>query len=103
MLPSAPGTTGAPLLAKKDVTLLFFSDIAWDSLYQRPQHIATRMSRTVRVLWVEPVTLGRRPMLSPVELAPGLSRMMLPVFREPRRELPAHARLEHRQTPTGGL
>ena len=63
-----------------EVTVLFLSDIAWDSLHQRPQHIATRLSRTERVLWVEPITLGRRVMLSPVELAPGLYRMMLPAF-----------------------
>jgi glycosyltransferase involved in cell wall biosynthesis len=62
------------------VTVLFLSDIAWDSLTQRPQHLAARLSRTVRVLWVEPVTLGRRLMLSPVELTPGLHRMMLPAF-----------------------
>ena len=80
MRPSAPGTAGAPPREENDVTALFFSDIAWDSLYQRPQHIATRLSRTVRVLWVEPVTLGRRVMFSPVDLAPGLSRMMLPAF-----------------------
>jgi glycosyltransferase involved in cell wall biosynthesis len=62
------------------VTLLFLSDIAWDSLVQRPQHIATRMALTMRVLWVEPVTLGRRVLFTPVEIAPGLYRMMLPAF-----------------------
>jgi len=62
------------------VTLLFFSDIAWDSLYQRPQHLATRLSRTTSVLWIEPVTLGRRLMLSPVVVAPALLRMTIPAF-----------------------
>lgn len=60
--------------------MLFFSDIAWDSLYQRPQHLATRMSRTTDVLWIEPVTLGRHVMLSPVAVAPGLRRMTVPAF-----------------------
>jgi glycosyltransferase involved in cell wall biosynthesis len=62
------------------VTLVFFSDIAWDSLHQRPQHLAMKLSQTMRVLWVEPVTLGRRVVLSPVELAPDLYRMMVPAF-----------------------
>jgi glycosyltransferase involved in cell wall biosynthesis len=38
------------------------------------------MARTMRVLWVEPVTLGRRIRFTPVEIAPGLYRMMLPAL-----------------------
>ena len=62
------------------MTLLFLSDIAWDSLYQRPQHLAAQLSRSTRVLWIEPMTLGRQVILSPVQLIPGLYRMTLPAF-----------------------
>jgi glycosyltransferase involved in cell wall biosynthesis len=62
------------------VTVVFFSDIAWDSLYQRPQHIASRLARSAAVLWVEPATLGRRVLFTPVEQSPGVFRMTLPAF-----------------------
>lgn len=62
------------------MTVIFFSDIAWDSLHQRPQHIATRLAQRARILWVEPVTLGRRLMFTPQEQATDFYRMMLPAF-----------------------
>jgi glycosyltransferase involved in cell wall biosynthesis len=62
------------------MTVVFFSDIAWDSLHQRPQHLASRLARQGRVLWVEPVTLGSRILISPREQIPGLFRMTLPAF-----------------------
>ena len=62
------------------MTLVFFSDIAWDSLHQRPQHLATRLARQARVLWVEPATLGSRLLISPREQIPGVFRMTLPAF-----------------------
>ncbi len=62
------------------MTLVFFSDIAWDSLHQRPQHLASRLSRQARVLWVEPATLGSRILISPREQIPGVFRMTLPAF-----------------------
>jgi glycosyltransferase involved in cell wall biosynthesis len=60
--------------------ILFFSDIPWGALYQRPQHLARRLSVAERVLWVEPATLGRRVHLSPEELLPGLYRITLPAL-----------------------
>jgi glycosyltransferase involved in cell wall biosynthesis len=38
------------------------------------------MSRTVDVLWVEPVTLGRRVMFAPEQVGPRLRRMTVPAF-----------------------
>jgi len=60
--------------------IAFFSDIAWDSLYQRPQHLATRLARLHPVLWIEPVTLGRPVRFRPVLQEPGLYRITLPEF-----------------------
>ena len=62
------------------MTLVFFSDIAWDSLHQRPQHLASRLARRARILWVEPATLGSRVLITPREQIPGVFRMTLPAF-----------------------
>jgi glycosyltransferase involved in cell wall biosynthesis len=62
------------------VTVVFFSDISWDSLYQRPQHLATRLAGRARILWVEPATLGSRFRLIPREQVPGVFRISLPAF-----------------------
>jgi glycosyltransferase involved in cell wall biosynthesis len=70
---------------RSPVTLIFFSDIPWDSLYQRPQHLATRLSHEAQVLWIEPATLGSRVIISPREEIPGVFRMTLP-------EIPLNAR-----------
>lgn len=60
------------------MTVIFFSDIPWDSLYQRPQHLAARLGREARVLWIEPATLGSRVIFTPREEVPGVFRMTLP-------------------------
>jgi len=46
-----------PLVAEGDrKTLLCFSHLRWDFVYQRPQHLLSRVARTMRVLyWEEPV------------------------------------------------
>jgi glycosyltransferase involved in cell wall biosynthesis len=62
------------------VTVVFFSDIPWDGLHQRPQHLATRLARQARILWIEPATLGSRILISPREQIPGVFRMTLPAF-----------------------
>jgi len=62
------------------VTLVFFSDIPWGSLHQRPQHLAARLALQARVLWVEPATLGSRILVLPREQVPGVFRMTLPAF-----------------------
>jgi glycosyltransferase involved in cell wall biosynthesis len=58
--------------------MLFVSDICWGSLTQRPQHIAARLSRRTRVLWIEPLTLGHPWRLRPVNAAPLLQILSVP-------------------------
>jgi len=62
------------------VTLLFFSDNPWHSLYQRPQHLAVRFARHYRVLWIEPITLGHRRHLNPLEVHPGIHAVSVPLL-----------------------
>lgn len=68
--------------------VVWLSDIPWSSLWQRPQQLATRFPDDVRILFVEPWTLGARPAWRPEEVAPRISRVTLPF-------LPLHAR-DHR-------
>ena len=62
------------------MTVVFFSDIPWESLHQRPQHLAERLGRRSTVLWVEPATLGRRLNLTPKGVAPGVFGVTLPTL-----------------------
>src|SRR5712692_6224143 len=62
------------------VTLIFFSDIPWHGLHQRPQHIASRFTRRWPILWVEPATLLKKPHFTPVEVDPTLHILTLPAF-----------------------
>ncbi|MDH3251856.1 MAG: glycosyltransferase [Ignavibacteria bacterium] len=62
------------------MTLLFFSDIPWSALHQRPQHLASRFAREWRVLWIEPATLGAKASWTPVEKANNLYLLSLPQF-----------------------
>ena len=60
------------------MALIFFSDIPWESLHQRPQHLAGRLAEATAVLWIEPATLGRRSSFSPVTLGRNLHGLSLP-------------------------
>jgi glycosyltransferase involved in cell wall biosynthesis len=60
------------------MALIFFSDIPWESLHQRPQHLAERLAEAMAVLWVEPATLGRRSSFTPVTLGRNLHGLSLP-------------------------
>jgi glycosyltransferase involved in cell wall biosynthesis len=62
------------------MTIVYLSDIAWDSLYQRPQHIAARLAGASTVLWVEPATLGHARFWNPVVLGERLFRLTVPMF-----------------------
>ena len=43
----------------KRPTLLCFSHLRWDFVFQRPQHLMTRFARAMRVVyWEEPVAIG---------------------------------------------
>jgi glycosyltransferase involved in cell wall biosynthesis len=51
--PSAPGP--------KPTTLICFSHLRWNFVFQRPQHLMCRFSRTMNVIyWEEPIEIGRR-------------------------------------------
>ena len=67
--------------------ILFLSDISWNALYQRPQHLATRLARRWPVLWIEPATLHARASFTPVPIRDNLTALSLP-------SLPHNARLK---------
>jgi teichuronic acid biosynthesis glycosyltransferase TuaH len=60
--------------------LLFFSDIVWEHLYQRPQQLATRLAETWPVLWIEPATIGSPRKWAPVRKQEYLHALTLPQF-----------------------
>jgi UDP-galactopyranose mutase len=51
--PSAPDPEPA--------TLICFSHLRWNFVFQRPQHLMSRFAREMNVIfWEEPMTIGRR-------------------------------------------
>ena len=68
--------------------ILFFSDIPWSGLYQRPQHMATRLARRWPVLWIEPATLHTKTSFSPVPIRENLTALSLPSFPHNARSRP---------------
>lgn len=62
------------------MTLFFFSDISWEGLHQRPQHLARRMAKDYRVIWIEPIVLSKKPTFKPQEVIPNLFTFSLPAF-----------------------
>ncbi len=65
--------------------VVWLSDIPWAGLWQRPQQLATRFPDDVRILFVEPLTLGHAPAFRPVPAAPRIARVSFPF-------LPLHAK-----------
>ena len=65
--------------------VVWLSDIPWDSLWQRPQQLATRFPSDVRILFVEPWTLGHPPAFRQTPVSERISRVSFPF-------LPLHAR-----------
>ena len=70
--------------------LLFFSDITWEHLYQRPQQLANYLGRHWPVLWIEPATLGSPRKWLPVRKHEHLHVLSLPQF--PHNARNAHVR-----------
>lgn len=68
--------------------VLFFSDISWNALYQRPQHLATRLARRWPVVWIEPATLHARAAFSPVSIGDNLTSLSLPFLPHNARSKP---------------
>jgi glycosyltransferase involved in cell wall biosynthesis len=65
--------------------VVWLSDIPWAGLWQRPQQLAKRFPDDVRILFVEPFTLGHSPAFRPSPVAPHVARVSFPF-------LPLHAR-----------
>jgi hypothetical protein len=62
------------------MTIFFFSDISWEGLHQRPQHLARRMAKDYRVIWIEPIVLSKKPSIKLQEVIPNLYTISLPAF-----------------------
>jgi len=60
------------------VLILFFSDISWQGLHQRPHHLARALARDHPVLWIEPATLIERPHWKPVRVEHNIFTISLP-------------------------
>lgn len=76
--------------------LICFSHLRWDFVYQRPQHLMSRMSRRQPVLyWEEPVPTDGPPYLEIREITPNL-RVVVPRLPEAE-SAPGHCAGEARQ------
>ncbi|HYD76104.1 glycosyltransferase family 1 protein [Ramlibacter sp.] len=54
-------------------TLIVFSHLRWNFVYQRPQHLLSRLARRWPVVFIEePVPGSERDHLEPIEAAPGV-------------------------------
>ncbi|MDI6804609.1 MAG: glycosyltransferase [Bacteroidota bacterium] len=62
------------------MTLFFFSDISWEGLHQRPQHLARRMAKDYRVIWIEPIVLSKKPSFELKEVSANLFTLSLPAL-----------------------
>lgn len=62
------------------MTIFFFTDIPWEGLYQRPHHIAKRLSNLYTVIWIEPITLSKKPNLKIKKIDNNLFTLNLPAF-----------------------
>ncbi len=62
------------------MTIFFFSDISYEGLYQRPQHLAKRFARENRVIWIEPIILTKKPAFKPIEICSNIFSISLPAF-----------------------
>ncbi len=83
-----------PLL--KGAALVCFSHLRWDFVYQRPQHLLSRLARGLRVLYIEePVPAEGEPRMALRNAAPGVE---VAVPHLPRDECaPGHPAGEGRQ------
>jgi glycosyltransferase involved in cell wall biosynthesis len=62
------------------VFILFFSDICWRGLHQRPHHIARALARYHPVLWIEPTTLLEQWHWKPIRVEPNIFVMSVPTI-----------------------
>jgi UDP-galactopyranose mutase len=77
-------------------TLLCFSHLRWDFVYQRPQHLMSRLARRHPVLYIEePAPTEGEPRFELREVAPGV-QVAVPLL-PPDECVPGHPRGEVRQ------
>lgn len=60
--------------------IFFFSDIPWKGLYQRPHHLAKRLSEKNIVIWIEPLTLSNNLNLKLKNIGNNLYSITLPAI-----------------------
>lgn len=60
--------------------ILLISSVLWKGQRQRPQHLAAGLARKEPVLFIEPMTLGQRPTLSPIQAEHNVFVVSIPVF-----------------------
>jgi UDP-galactopyranose mutase len=62
--------------AKRTLPLVVFSHLRWDFVYQRPQHVVSRLAKSREVVFVEEpaIEAGVTPSLDVEQLMPGLVR-----------------------------
>lgn len=62
------------------MTILFFPEISWRGLYQRPHHIARALAKHWPVLWIEPATLAALGSHRPSEVETNIFVMSIPTI-----------------------
>jgi UDP-galactopyranose mutase len=72
------GSSPAPAFSNKRTTLICFSHLRWDFVFQRPQHLMSRFAKSMPVvIWEEPVPAeaGAGPSLDvrPAKNTPGVT------------------------------
>ncbi|MFI5251991.1 MAG: glycosyltransferase [Bacteroidota bacterium] len=60
------------------MTILFFPDIGWKGLHQRPHHIAKALSKHWHVIWIEPATLIEKSHRIPTEVGKNIRAVSFP-------------------------
>jgi glycosyltransferase involved in cell wall biosynthesis len=60
--------------------IIFLSDISWNSLHQRPHHIAAALAERWEVLWVQPATLSEKFDFHPLSVAPNIHTLTVPAL-----------------------
>jgi glycosyltransferase involved in cell wall biosynthesis len=61
-------------------SVLFFSDVPWEGITQRPHHLASGLASRWPVLWVEPLTLGHSRHLRVRTVGDNLHAVGVPLF-----------------------
>jgi glycosyltransferase involved in cell wall biosynthesis len=77
------GGAGAGHEARCDHDIICVSHLRWDFVFQRPQHLMTRLARHHRVFFVEEPRLGEGAARLETRIAEGGVRVVVPVLPRP--------------------